>query len=113
MNEGRVAGPGGYPFFELEISKQPKGVIVRARGALTTDSARAIDEALAIMGVETNKQNLFIDLQEIFRFEYLAIAKLARTIRKQARRFKNLKISSVEEGIIKVFKTFGIAEHCR
>ena len=105
--------PGKYPFFELEIRNQPKGFIVRAWGALTTDSARAIDEALAVMGVKTYKQDLFIDLQEIFRFEYFAVTKLARTIRKWTGRFKNLKISSAEEGIVKVFKTFGIAEHCR
>ncbi len=105
--------PGRYPFFELEMRNQPEGVIIRARGALTTDSARAIEEALAVMGVKTNKQDLFIDLQDIFRFEYFAVTKLARTIREQTRRFKNLKISSVEEGIVKVFKTFGIAEHCR
>ena len=105
--------PGKYPFFELEIRNQPKGVIIRARGALTTDSARAIDEAIAVMGVKTNKQDLFIDLQEIFRFEFSAVTKLARTIREQTRRFKNLKISSAEEDIVKVFKTFGIAEHCQ
>ena len=104
--------PGTYPFFELEIRKEPNSLAIRASGALTIDSARAIDEAIAVMGVEANKQNLFIYLEEIFRFEYLAAAKLARTIRKQARRFKDLKILGAEGNIIGVLKSFGIAQHC-
>jgi len=112
LNEGKPAVPGAYPFFELEIKRQAKGITVCARGALTADSVLAIDEAIATLGFQAKNHKLFIDLEEVFRFEYFAVAKLARIIKKEARHFQNLKILGAEESIIGVFKTLGIPEHC-
>jgi hypothetical protein len=100
--------PGTYPLFELEISNQPKGVIIRARGALTTDSAKAIEGAIVTLSLRGNRQMLSIDLESVFRFKYSAVARLARIIRDQARLFQRVEVRGAEENIISVFKVFGV-----
>lgn len=100
--------PGTYPFFELEIRKRPDILSIKATGALTADSARAIGEAIATLRGQGKRQMLSIDLESVFRFEYSAAAKLARTIREQARLFQSLEIRGAEENIISVFKAFGV-----
>jgi len=105
--------PGTYPFFELEIRKRGEILAIRARGALTTDSARAIEEAIITPSGQGNRQRLSIDLESVFRFEYSAAAKVARTIRERARLFQGLEIRGAEESIISVFKAFGVGLYCR
>jgi len=100
--------PGKYPFFELEIRKRPEILAIRATGALTIDLARAIEEALASLNGQGNRQMLSIDLERVFRFEYSAAARLALTIRRRARLFQSLEIRGAEESIISVFKAFGV-----
>ena len=100
--------PGTYPFFELEIKRRQAILAIRARGVLTTDSAKTIEEAILTLGVQGNRQMLSIDLESVFRFEYSAAARLARTIREQVRLFQNVEIRGAEENIISVFKAFGL-----
>jgi ABC-type transporter Mla MlaB component len=100
--------PGTYPFFELEIRKKQEIFVIRARGALTTDSARAIEEAIVTLSLQRNRQMLSIDLGSVFRFKYSAAARLARIIRDQARLSQSVEIRGAEDNIISVFKAFGV-----
>ena len=100
--------PGTYPFFELDIRKKQEILVIRARGALTTDSAKAIEEAIVTLSLQGNSQMLSIDLGSVFRFKYSAVARLARIIRDQARLFQRVEVIGAEENIISVIKVFGV-----
>jgi anti-anti-sigma factor len=100
-----MTGPG---HMQVSIQADRDTVVMRLRGNLDGSSACQVEQALQRVIDKSAGRKLVFDLGGVHTFEYFGVAILARSIRSQRNRFREISFHGMPTSTEHVFRRFGV-----